>query len=238
MKPYDYSFLIKHPNGSVDIFPVIFERSLKSKAIKIIPNLAKRTIKISYPIYVLKKKAVEFLENNKSWISKQLENIPETINISDNTDINFIGDKYKIRHVPTARRGVWIEDNYIFVSGDKEFLNRRVKDFLKVEFKKYLNLRVKFYADKINKSYNKISIKDTSSRWGSCASNGNLSFSWRLCFSPIGVIDYVVAHEVAHLKELNHSNNFWKIVYDICEYNVDEAIKWLSDKGLLIHYID
>ena len=238
MEHYEYSFSVNHPDGSVDIFPVKFQRSLKSKSIKITPNLAKRIIIVSFPIYILKSTAITFLENNKSWVSKKLERIPSFKTISDGQTISFLGQNYKIKHLPDARRGVWIEGEYIFVSGELDFLNRRVKDFLKNEFKKYLIKQTKYYADKIEKSYKKITIKEITSRWGSCASNGNIVFNWRLCFAPVNVIDYVTAHEVVHLKELNHSIKFWKLVKQICDYNVDEAIQWLNRNGSKLYSID
>ena len=238
MDSYDYSFVVNHPDNSVNIFPVTFNKSFRSKSIKITPNLIKKVIKVTYPFYVTKNTAIKFLEENKSWVTAQLELLPSRVIIEDESIITFIGNEYKIRHIPTARRGVWIEKNYIFVSGEKQFLNRRVKDFLKTEFKKYLNQRVKYYADKIDKKVSKISLKDTTTRWGSCVSNGNVAFSWRLCFAPVNIIDYVVAHEVAHLQELNHSNNFWKLVYKICDYNVDEAVKWLAREGLKLYSIE
>ena len=83
-----------------------------------------------------------------------------------------------------------------------------------------------------------ISVKDTSSRWGSCASNGNLAFSWRLAFAPLFVVDYIVAHEVAHLKELNHSSKFWNVVKDIYDGDVNMAQKWLLRNGILLYSIE
>ena len=238
MKKYDYFFVIKRKNGVSDIIPVEFDRSIRSKSIKITPQLAKKVIKVTYPIYVVKSRAVAFLEKQKNWIVNQLEKVPEKVEIKDGTKITFLENEYKISNIPSARRGVWFEEGYIFVSGDLEFLNRRVKDFLKSEMKKYFTAKTHFYAKKIGKKFEKITVKDTVSRWGSCASNGHISYSWRLGFAPLFVVDYIVAHEVAHLEELNHSYKFWKIVNEIYEGDVNEAQKWLSRNGLLLYSID
>lgn len=238
MKPCEYSFVVKHNDGSVDIYPVEFERSIKAKSIKITPLVVKKIIKVSYPMYIIRSKAVDFLESKKDWVAKQLEVVPKRILIKDGAQITFLEKEYKISNIPNAKRGVWIEDSYIFVSGSNEFLNRRVKDFLKKEIKKYFSSKVRFYANKINFKYGKISVKDTYSRWGSCASNGNISFSWRLAFAPLYVIDYVVAHEVAHLKELNHSVKFWNIVKDIYGENIDAPQKWLSRNAIFLYSIE
>ncbi len=238
MKPFEYSFVIKKDGGVVQVIPVEFNRSLSAKAIKITPNLAKQVVKVSYPFFVSRARAVAFLESKKDWVSKQLEKVPEKIRITDGAVITVLGKKYKISHIPNARRGVWIEGDYIFVSGDKEFLNRRVKDFLKNEVKSYYAKRVRDYASKLNVKYGKISVKDTTSRWGSCASNGNIAFSWRLVFAPLFVIDYIVAHEVSHLSEMNHSYKFWRVVKQLYEGDVDKAQKWLSRNGLMLYAIE
>lgn len=238
MKACEYSFVIKRGDGSVEIFPVEFERSIKSKSIKITPQPLKKIIKVSYPVYILRSKAVAFLETQKDWVAKQLEQLPKRVVISDGAKITFLEKEYKISHIPNARRGVWVEDNYIFVSGDISFLNRRVKDFIKAEMKKYFTSRVRFYAKNLGVKYGNISVKDTSSRWGSCASNGNIAFSWRLAFAPLFVIDYIVAHEVAHLKELNHSSKFWNVVKSIYDGDVNMAQKWLLRNGVLLYSIE
>ena len=238
MKAYEYSFVIKRGDGVADVFPVEFVRSFRAKSIKITPQLAKKIIRITYPVYVRKSVAVNFLDSKKDWVIQQLEKVPETVKICEGAKISLLGKEYKIFNVPDARRGVWIEDSYIFVSGDLEFLNLRVKEFVKKEVRKYISQKAHFYAKKLDVSFEKITIKDTVSRWGSCASNGHLSFSWRLAFAPIFVIDYVVAHEVAHLRELNHSYKFWNTVAVIYEGNVNDAQNWLSRYGISLYAIE
>ncbi len=243
MKPFEYSFVIKRDDGSSDIFPVEFVRSFNSKSIRITPQIAKKVVKVTFPIYTLRSTAVRFLESKKDWISKQLEKAPVQLTIADGSKITFLESEYKVSHIPNARRGVWFEGEYIFVSGDKLYLNRRVKDFLKSEMKLYFTSKVKFYYGCLNNSYEKIklgnvSVKDTVSRWGSCASNGNIAFSWRLGFAPFFVIDYIVAHEVAHLVHLNHSNRFWKTVKEIYDGDIEKPKKWLLRNGLQLHSIN
>ena len=238
MKAYEYSFVIKRGDGTTEVIPVEFERSIRAKSIRITPQLQKKIIKVSYPVYVLHSRAVAFLEKQKNWVAKQLERVPEKVEIKDGAKITFFEHEYKIPHIPNARRGVWIEDDYIFVSGDAEFLNRRVKDFLKSEMKKYFSEKTHFYAKKIGKKVGNITVKDTVSRWGSCASNGNIAYSWRLGFAPIFVIDYIVAHEVSHLEELNHSYKFWRIVKSIYDGEINDAQKWLSRNGLSLYSVD
>ncbi|MGH7048026.1 MAG: M48 family metallopeptidase, partial [Stellaceae bacterium] len=96
--------------------------------------------------------------------------------------------------------------------GDPAHLARRVRDALATLARNELARRARKLAAQIGRKIAGIGVRDTRSRWGSCSSSGNLSFSWRLILAPEPVIDYVVAHEVAHLAEMNHGRRFWRLV--------------------------
>ena len=90
------------------------------------------------------------------------------------------------------------------------------------------------YAEQLGVKPKRITIRDTSSRWGSCSSTRTLSFSWRLILAPSPILDYVVAHEVAHLRELNHKPRFWRLVETLVP-DIDKSMRWLSENGTLLH---
>ena len=119
--------------------------------------------------------------------------------------------EHRIRHRPAERGAVWRESGEIHVSGRPEHLPRRVEDWLKQEARHEIERRAHEKAAELGKKVRRVTIRDPRSRWGSCSPDGALSFSWRLILAPRFVLDYVVAHEVAHLRELNHSNRFWRI---------------------------
>lgn len=101
---------------------------------------------------------------------------------------------------------------------------------LREQARKVINLRAEYYAQELNVKYNRIAIRDTSSRWGSCSSLGNLNFSWRLILAPDYVLDYVVIHELCHLLEMNHSKAFWDHVASIQpSYKISR--NWLKNHG-------
>ncbi len=129
------------------------------------------------------------------------------------------------RHEPLAR---------LCVSGGQEHAARRLVDWLKLEAKKDLFYRVHHHASNIGIYPKRISVRDQSTRWGSCSSNGNLSFSWRLIFAPSFVLDYVAAHEVAHLKEMNHGPRFWRVVRETMP-EMHKARFWLKKHGSELH---
>jgi predicted metal-dependent hydrolase len=158
--------------------------------------------------------ALRFLEANRPWVEKRLAALPPRTAFADGKIIPVFDDPHIIRHVGKIRgmRPAWIESGEIRVSGDPAFLARRVRDFLRDLAKRELSHRAQALAASIGQKVRRVSVRDTTTRWGSCARTGNLSFSWRLIFAPEAVLDYVVAHEVAHLVEMNHGPRFWRLV--------------------------
>ena len=120
------------------------------------------------------------------------------------------------------------------VSGMPEHIGRRIATFLKKEARADLERLSRLHAGSIKAPIRSISMKDTRSRWGSCSSEGNLSFSWRIVMAPPSVIDYLAAHEVAHLKELNHGPRFWKLTAELTR-DADTARAWLQKHGPALH---
>ena len=120
------------------------------------------------------------------------------------------------------------------VAGERPHVPRRVADFLIREARKDIEAAVARHAKTIGVKPQRIAIRDTVSRWGSCSSAGRLSFSWRLILAPSFVLDYLAAHEVAHLVHLNHSPKYWSLLRRACpETNRAEA--WLKTHGASLH---
>jgi len=140
----------------------------------------------------------------------------------------------------TGQRGtVWTEmresgERILCAAGGAEYTERRVHDYLKREARKDLQKAAAFYAHALGVRVRRLSIRDQSSRWGSCTSAGSLSFSWRLILAPPYVLDYLAAHEVAHLVEMNHSPRFWRVVARVCDH-VERAKTWLDTHGNDLH---
>jgi predicted metal-dependent hydrolase len=132
--------------------------------------------------------------------------------------------------VANARGAAWLQDGELHVAGAPEFLRRRVLDFLRAEALRRLSTLVLAKTPALNVTVRRISVKDTRSRWGSCAADGSLAFSWRLVMTPEFVQDYVAAHEVAHLKYMNHGKRFWNLV-DRLTPHAEVAIPWLRAEG-------
>ena len=164
------------------------------------------------------------------WVLERLDGLPPRVPFADGQSLPLGGIEHLIRHVPQIRGGVWREGAKIFVCGRPEHVSRRIRDWLKGQAREQIAPRVRDKAATLGQRAGRISIRDTKSRWGSCSQDGNLSFCWRLVMAPITILDYVVAHEVAHMIELHHGPRFWRTVKGLTE-DMDEAREWLSENG-------
>jgi predicted metal-dependent hydrolase len=178
--------------------------------------------------------AERFLLAHRVWLAERLARLPAKIALDDGAEVPLLGVPHVVRNTPAARRGVWVEDGAILVSGLPEHVGRRVSDFLKAEAKRLIVPRAHDMAARLGRKPGRITIKDTRSRWGSCSSAGDLAFSWRLVLAPERVLDYVVAHEVAHLAEMNHSPAFWAVVEQLAG-DVRAPKRWLKSHGAGLH---
>jgi len=183
-------------------------------------------------------RALDFARREKEWIAGRLANVPAQVCLAPGETLMLKGVEHLIRAAEASSRPVWVDRDAarptIRVSGRGEHVERRVVDWLKREARKRIEDRAAEYALTLGVSYRHITIRDTSSRWGSCSSTKNLSFSWRLILAPPRVLDYVVAHEVAHLRELNHEPRFWRLVESLVP-DVEKNQQWLADNGALLH---
>ncbi len=177
--------------------------------------------------------AHDFVTKNQGWIEHHLSALPEIVPYGDGSTIPFLGTPHTIRHVPAARRGVWREGDVIYVSGAPEHLPRRTADWLKDQARREISVRAHPLAEQIGRTIRRITVRDTRSRWGSCTARGDLSFSWRLILAPETVLAYVVAHEVAHLREAHHGPSFWSLVRAL-HPSCDADRQWLKRNGSLL----
>jgi predicted metal-dependent hydrolase len=142
-------------------------------------------------------------------------------------------------HRRGQRGTVWTETDdrgakLLCVAGEPPHLDRRIADFLKREARRELEAASARHAQTLGVAFRRVSVRDQSSRWGSCSNTGVLSFSWRLILAPPYVLDYLAAHEVAHLVELNHSSRFWRLVTKLYP-NFERAKTWLDVHGTDLH---
>lgn len=189
---------------------------------------------LSVPRFCSQKHAVNFVNENMDWILQSLAKLPEIKKFSDGEKISLFGQSVTITHRPEEKGGVWLENDLLCVSGEAQFLHRRVRDYIKKRAKDEFYSRSKKLADRIGCKLNDVTIKDTKSRWGSCSSLNNINYSWRIALAPDFVIDYLMAHEVSHLKHQDHSPDFWRCVETLCP-EWSRGNTWLRRNGKCLY---
>lgn len=191
---------------------------------------------ITLPPRASKAEALRFAETSKPWLIKTLEKRVPPVLFAHEQQLLFNGQLHTIS-ATGGRRGLIAYDAdqlLISVPGDTAHVARRLSDWLKAQAKEKLQKASQDYAVAMQTKFRKLTIRDQKSRWGSCSATGDLSYSWRLILAPPEVLDYVAAHEVAHLKEMNHGPRFWRLVVTHCK-TAKQARRWLSEHGRELH---
>ena len=180
-------------------------------------------------------RAVEFARGETDWIAKQLAQVPSRVVLVPGARIPFRGEDHFIVRDSEERTVSVDEDRPVIrVGGRAEHASRRIVDYLKRRARQELEAKAFELAARIGAKPRRVTVRDTASRWGSCSSTRSLSFSWRLILAPPFVLDYVVAHEVAHLKEMNHGPAFWRLVRELAG-EVKRPQSWLRQHGVSLH---
>ena len=181
-----------------------------------------------------------FLSRHLDWAAEQVGGRPEPVAIEDGATIPLRGVPTRIVHAGAGRGLTKLDDldgePVLIVHGDADHVARRVTDFLKREAKADLARSVARHAKALGVKPRSITIRDTVSRWGSCSTTGALNFSWRIVLAPPEVLDYLAAHEVAHLREMNHSPRFWSLVEDLLP-GMERQRRWLREHGATLHAV-
>jgi predicted metal-dependent hydrolase len=217
---------------------LVVETNPRARRLGLRVEPARDCVVLVRPKRVSDKAVNAFIAEHLSWIRDHLNRLPARVPFADGSIIPFRGSDHVIAVRPEARGGVWREGGKIVVAGRPEHTSRRVTDWLRKEARSQLVPLVHELAAKANRRAVRITVRDTRTRWGSCAQSGSLSFSWRLILAPDFVLTYVAAHEVAHLVHANHGRAFKDAVRKLLEpygVTVESASEWLSRRGTALH---
>lgn len=200
---------------------------------------ATREVVLTIPPRGTLKEAREFAQKHGGWIAARLGRLPEAIRFANGIIIPLRGVPHRIAHRRNERGTVWTDtdddgERLLCVAGDAPHVDRRVGDFLRREARRELEAASHRHAAELGVAIRRISVRDQASRWGSCSTAGVLSYSWRLILAPSLVLNYLAAHEVAHLLEMNHSARFWRLVQRLCPDH-ERAKVWLDVHGSDLH---
>ena len=200
---------------------------------------ARRDVVLTMPPHSSAKAAGVFAQRNAEWIASRLQSLAPAIAFTPGTDIPYQGEVHRLVHRPGLRRHVTVEADggggpALCVSGPAGQFETIVAGFLRREAAAHLGRAVERLARTVDRPVGAVRIRDTRSRWGSCSQAGTLNFSWRLILAPPFVLEYLAAHEVAHLVHMNHSDAFWQVTRALAP-QTDEAEAWLKAHGAGLH---
>lgn len=225
----DFEITTEMVNLRDKLIPIGFKRSSRARRISLRVDIAHGVLLV-LPLRASRKAGFELLRTHADWIYEKLETLPRPLILKPGALVPVGGVSHNIIHLPDRHGGAWIENQSICVAGEAEFLPRRVTDCLKTYARRRLTEAAMQLAGQVQLRPKTIRIKDTRSRWGSCAPDGTLAFCWRLICAPEFVQDYVVAHEVAHLKHMNHGPQFWALTEQLTPHR-HAATAWLASEG-------
>ncbi len=192
------------------------------------------SVELVLPARAAESDGLDFLRSRANWILERLDRLPQRVPFVHGAKVPLGGEPHTLLYVPGMRAPVLVEHRQIFVSGRAEHMARRLGDWLRAEARRQIAPLAHHKAAIIGARVSRITVRDQKSRWGSCAPGARLSFSWRLVLAPPHVMDYVVAHEVAHIAEANHSPAFWRVV-DRLTADRHAGRAWLRRHGLALH---
>ena len=219
----------------LDIFPDIevhLRRSVRARKFTLRVSSLDGKVSLSTPHFAKAYQINAFLKEKEPWLRQRLSEVQLSVKVTFGTVLPFIGREILVkRHVG---RSVKLSDDKILVPEKSRKPAVQVEVFLKQYAHQMLSKRATRYAEKLGSSYSKLSLRDTRSRWGSCSDRGALMFSWRLIMTPTKVLNYVAAHEVAHLRHMDHSDHFWTEVENLFgDYKKQK--RWLRENGPKLH---
>jgi hypothetical protein len=232
----DFNFI----TSSGEKIPIVITVRRGLRNITLRPHAGEnRRIDISRPWIASNKTAINFVEQKRRWLERFFANAPTKKHIKSGDCFEFLGDTVKVIYDNTIRGNRFIKNSdctyTLCVGGDEKMIENRVRIFVKSELLK----QIKKIIYSVPREFwpRRICLRDTSSRWGSCSTTGTMSFSWRLGLAPYDVMRYVVMHELAHTKHMDHSQEFWATVRMLYGLGVERARRWLNTNGARLHEI-
>ena len=212
--------------------PIDIRRSARARRMTLRVSRLDGQVRLSLPKRTPECEALHFLAQQEEWLRRQLAGLGAARQPAIGDSLPLRGEPLRI--VAGTGRVAQLCDGAIAVPPDPERLPARLAAFLKEEARRDLAARSAHHAAALGVGYARITLRDTRSRWGSCSSTGGLMYSWRLVMAPPAVLDYVAAHEVAHLREMNHSPRFWALVADrVPDWRTQRL--WLRQNGSTLH---
>ncbi|EGJ22482.1 Zinc metallopeptidases-like protein [Cereibacter sphaeroides WS8N] len=211
---------------------ITLRRSAQARRFSLRVSRLDGRVTLTLPLRAREAEALAFVRDQEGWIRRALSDVPEAAAVGLGSLLPLEGRPLTVR--PGSGRSVRVTDDSLLVPGDPASVPLRLATFLKAMARERLAAACDRHARSLGRPYARLTLRDTRSRWGSCTQDGCLMFSWRLILAPPPILDYVAAHEVAHLAQMNHSPAFWAEVALLDpDYAAHRA--WLRRQGQALH---
>ncbi len=227
MAPHDAPLIALSGNPKIDI---ALRRSGRARRLSLRVSRLDGKVTMTIPPFVGLDEARRFAEERHDWIRDAVQNTPATVTIGEGAEIPIEGTPHRVTLAEIRRPE--IDDGVLLLPVRRP--GAAAQGLLKALAQDRLAQAVDRYAEASQREVARLTLRDTRSRWGSCSADGKLMFSWRLILAPPEVLDYVAAHEVAHLKHMDHSPAFWAAVAGLCP-GYDSPRRWLRQQGSALH---
>ena len=229
--------------------PLVVRHSAKSRHLRLQVHTDTREVHLVIPRFVLPFEVNRFVIEKTPWIEKQWEKIENQSSIHPKPKYKS-GDifYYMGRPLELTVRPCEKKRPSVRISADKliiqlyhrvseaegvKMVKKTLEDFYRKKAEEIIHDRLEYFNEHYRFRYHRITLRNQKSRWGSCSTQKNLNFNWRLAMAPVEIIDYVVVHELCHLKEMNHSASFWKLVSEACP-DYKKSRKWLKENQFML----
>lgn len=211
---------------------ITLRRSARARRFSLRVSALDGKVTLTLPPRAREAEAMAFARTQEDWLRAALTRISPGERVTMGSEIPFEGNLLRI--APGSGRALRVEGGQLLVPGDPAQAGARVAAWLKARARDRLAAASDHYAAQVGRRVTQVALRDTRSRWGSCSAGGRLMYSWRLILAPPAVLDYVAAHEVAHLVEMNHSPAFWAVVGRLFPgWQAQRA--WLRGQGNQLH---
>jgi len=224
---------VDHPAAEAAGIPVRLRVARRARRLTLRVDPAGAGAVLTLPPGVSRSEAQAFLGRHAGWLARTLARQPGRVLVGPGARLPVAGVEVEVVPAPGRRRAPRLEGARLVVPGPGA-AGPRVAAWLKLRAREALVPAVRRYSGMLGRAAGPIALRDTRSRWGSCSSEGRLGFSWRLAMAPPAVLDYVAAHEAAHLVEMNHAPAFWALMARLMpDYRAHRA--WLKQEGARLH---
>ena len=218
-------------------YPLQLRRSKQARSIIVSADTVKGVVRLTLPTYASENQALRFAQSKADWLNARFAEAVPPVPVGDGGEIAFLGEPHIIRWSPDHARTPLLVEDEIRLGGPAEHVESRVLRWLKTQARTIFAEDLQFYCLRAGTDLPRLAVGDARRRWGSCSGRQSIRLNWRLVMAPPHVRRSVVAHEVAHLRHMDHSPRFYALLDQIYESDRRVADRWLKQHGRGLHMV-